>query len=100
MNVTCARNLTTHSTGARISISFIVNSSLAALNARPVNSGVRLLSMAANLCHKSPVAGVYYRRRNAAHFAPAGSHLSIQTIGRNEHEETFLGDHTTPDYQH
>jgi hypothetical protein len=39
-----ARNLTTHSTGARVSRSLIVELSLAVLNARPVNSGVgRLL---------------------------------------------------------
>jgi hypothetical protein len=36
-----ARNLTTHSTGARISLDFIVNLPVMALNARPVNSGVR-----------------------------------------------------------
>jgi hypothetical protein len=37
------RNLTSHSTGARVSVPFIENLSLAQLNARPVNSGVRFL---------------------------------------------------------
>src|SRR5215213_6651889 len=36
-----ARNLTTHSTGARISRSFIEKLPVPALHARPVNSGVR-----------------------------------------------------------
>ena len=36
-------HLTTHSTGARVSLSFIEDLSVAALNARPVNSGVGLL---------------------------------------------------------
>jgi hypothetical protein len=35
------RNLTTHSTGARVSISLIVELAVAVLSARPVNSGVR-----------------------------------------------------------
>jgi hypothetical protein len=35
-----ARNLTTHSTGARVNLAFIVNLSVPALNARPVNSSV------------------------------------------------------------
>jgi hypothetical protein len=35
------RNLTTHWTGARVSRSFIVELAVAALCARPVNSGVR-----------------------------------------------------------
>jgi hypothetical protein len=35
------RNLTTHSTGARVSLPFIVNLSVARADARPVNSGVR-----------------------------------------------------------
>jgi hypothetical protein len=35
---------TTHSTGARVSFSFVVNSPLSALCARPVNSGVMLLT--------------------------------------------------------
>jgi hypothetical protein len=38
------RHLTTHSTGARISLPFIVNLSVMAWCARPVNSGVRQLS--------------------------------------------------------
>ena len=38
-----AGGITTHSTGARVSLIFIVNLSVAALNARPVNSGVRRL---------------------------------------------------------
>ena len=38
------RNLTTHSTGARVSRSVIVESSLAGLSSRPVNSGVRWLT--------------------------------------------------------
>ena len=33
--------LTTHSTGARVSVSFIENLAVMALNARPVNSSVR-----------------------------------------------------------
>jgi len=37
------RNLTTHSTGARVSMSFIENLCVSALIARPVNSGVRFL---------------------------------------------------------
>jgi hypothetical protein len=37
------RNLTTHSTGARVSRSFIVELAVAGLCARPVNSGVRFL---------------------------------------------------------
>ena len=37
------RRLTTHSTGARVSWSFIVNLAVSGLNARPVNSGVRFL---------------------------------------------------------
>ena len=37
------RNLTTHSTGARVSISLIVKLAVAGLCARPVNSGVRFL---------------------------------------------------------
>jgi hypothetical protein len=36
-----ARNLTTHWTGARVSISLIVNLAVVQLNVRPVNSGVR-----------------------------------------------------------
>jgi hypothetical protein len=36
----CGRGLTTHSTGARVSLLFIVNLSVMRLNARPVNSGV------------------------------------------------------------
>jgi hypothetical protein len=32
-------NITTHSTGARVSWSFIENLNLSGLNARPVNSG-------------------------------------------------------------
>jgi hypothetical protein len=36
-----ARNLTTHSTGARVSKFLIVELAAARLNARPVNSGVR-----------------------------------------------------------
>jgi hypothetical protein len=39
----CGRGLTTHSTGARVSLLFIVNLSVMRLNARPVNSGVGLL---------------------------------------------------------
>ena len=35
------RHLTTHSTGARVSLSFIVNLSVMQLNVRPVNSSVR-----------------------------------------------------------
>ena len=35
------RCLTTHSTGARVSLHFIENLPLITLNARPVNSGVR-----------------------------------------------------------
>ena len=35
------RRLTTHSTGARVSLIFIVNLAVAQLNTRPVNSGVR-----------------------------------------------------------
>jgi hypothetical protein len=35
------RNLTRHSTGARVSGSLIVELAVAGLNARPVNSGVR-----------------------------------------------------------
>jgi len=34
------RRLTTHSTGARVSLIFIVNLNLSALCARPVNSGI------------------------------------------------------------
>jgi hypothetical protein len=34
------RNLTTHSTGARVSLPVIVDLAIAGLNARPVNSGV------------------------------------------------------------
>jgi hypothetical protein len=41
--------LTTHSTGARVSRSFIVNLNLSALCARPVNSGVRRLIFARTL---------------------------------------------------
>ena len=36
-----AARLTTHSTGARVSLAFIENLSVAGLCARPVNSGVR-----------------------------------------------------------
>ena len=39
------RNLTTHSTGARVSNPFIVKLCIPALCARPVNSGVRPLSV-------------------------------------------------------
>ena len=45
-NGNVGRNLTTHSTGARVSWSFIVDLCVPALNARPVNSGVRLLTLA------------------------------------------------------
>jgi hypothetical protein len=35
--------LTIHSTGARVSLHFIVNLAVSVLNARPVNAGVMLL---------------------------------------------------------
>ena len=42
-NANVGRNLTTHSTGARVSNPLIVELAVAALCARPVNSGVRWL---------------------------------------------------------
>ena len=39
------RHLTTHSTGARVSLAFIVNLAVPTLNARPVNSSVRRLKL-------------------------------------------------------
>ena len=39
--VSAMPRLTTHSTGARVSLHFIENLNLSALTARPVNSGVR-----------------------------------------------------------
>ena len=40
------RRITTHSTGARVSLALIVNLSVLALRARPVNSGVMPLLLA------------------------------------------------------
>jgi hypothetical protein len=44
VNIFGGRRLTTHSTGARVSLAFIENLTVSALNARPVNSSVRFLS--------------------------------------------------------
>jgi hypothetical protein len=52
--------LTTHSTGARLSLSFIENLNLLALCARPVNSGVRCL-------HLSSAWNSLLRQPDAAH---------------------------------
>ena len=43
------RRLTTHRTGARVSLPFIVNLAVAGLDARPVNLGVRQLPNALSL---------------------------------------------------
>ena len=43
-NGNVARNLTTHSTGARVSLSFIENLNYFGGSSRPVNSGVMLLN--------------------------------------------------------
>ena len=44
LRVIITGSITTHSTGARVSLPFIVNLSVATLCARPVNSGVGRLT--------------------------------------------------------
>ena len=84
------RGLTTHSTGARVGLIFIVNLSISALRARPVNSGVRH----ASLKQASPELEVKLDRSRDANLNFVQQSSLYQVVFKSE--RVFLADARPP----